>query len=303
LPFRHIVCQEYSALVWNVDQEYLPCPATPSLITLILRGVATLELGGMALDDNNFKYLAGPLSPGDTAALFRVCRFLETAEIVSLDMVPRGSNRVFSVNLVGEDAVAKAIYKPRSGETPLWDFPGGTLYKREYAAFLVSQALGWMIVPATVIRQGPLGIGSVQWFVNSRAGKTFKSRTAADEFKLKQVTAFDHLTNNADRKLGHFLEDQDGRLWVVDHGLTFNAFPKLRTVLWDFAGQPIPGKIVADIAALKIKLQPGQPLRNALGRLLDEREIEALLSRVGKIIRTPEFTYPESPWSVPWPLI
>ncbi|OGO31259.1 MAG: hypothetical protein A2Z29_09225 [Chloroflexi bacterium RBG_16_56_11] len=235
--------------------------------------------------------------------MIKACRFLEKAEITACDLLARGSNRVFVVKLIQENIIVKAIYKPRRGETPLYDFPDGSLYKREYAAFLVSQALEWFIVPPTVIRDGLWGVGSVQWFVNSNNRVIFKPKTEVDLFKLKQVAAFDYVVNNADRKLGHFLEGQDGRLWVVDHGLTFNAIPKLRTVLWDFAGQPIPEKIVSDITALLKKLERENPLRNALLHLLEEREVEALESRIYRVIESPVFIHPQSRWSVPWPWI
>jgi hypothetical protein len=259
--------------------------------------------GMQTLGNDNLEYLTDLLVPIDATAMARVSRFLEEAEITACDWLPRGSNRVFIVKIVKENAAGKAIYKPRRGETPLYDFPEGSLYKREYAAYLVSQALEWFIVPPTVIRHGPWGVGSVQWFVNSHHRLISESKTGVDVFNLKRVALFDYVVNNADRKLGHFLEGRDGHLWVVDHGLTFNAQPKLRTVLWDFAGQPIPGKFVADIAALRQKLAPENPLRNILLRWLDKAEIQALEARINRIIANPVFIHPESRWSVPWPWI
>jgi hypothetical protein len=255
------------------------------------------------LDKDNHESLIDPPPSTAAAALAKMCRFLEQAAITACDLLLRGSNRVFVVELVRENMTAKAIYKPRRGETPLYDFPDGSLYKREYAAFLVSQALEWFIVPPTVIRKGPFGVGSVQWFVNSKNRVIFEPKTGADIFKLKQVAVFDLVANNADRKLGHFLEGEDGRLWVVDHGLTFHALPKLRTVLWDFAGQPIPGNLVSDITALRKKLARGNPLRNALLHLLEETEVKALESRIDSIVAKPVFSHPQSRWSVPWPWI
>ena len=193
---------------------------------------------------DNLEYLTDPLPAIDAAAMAEMCRFLEAAEIMSCDLLPRGSNYVFIVKLVKGKKMVKAVYKPRRGETPLYDFPDGSLYKREYAAYLLSQALEWFIIPPTGIRNGPFGVGSVQWFVNTKKTVVFEPKTEADFFALKRVAVFDQAVNNADRKLGHFLEGKDRHLWVVDHGLTFHAVPKLRTVLWDFAGQPIPQKIV-----------------------------------------------------------
>jgi hypothetical protein len=255
------------------------------------------------MDKENPKSLTDPLPFINTATISKVCHFLEQAAITACDLLPRGTNRVFVVELVKEETVAKAIYKPRRGETPLYDFPEGSLYKREHAAFLVSQALEWFIVPPTVIRHGPFGVGSLQWFVNANRRLIFESPVGVDHFKLKQVALFDQVVNNADRKFGHFLEGRDGHLWVVDHGLTFNAIPKLRTVLWDFAGQPMPAKLVSDINALQKKLSRRNPLRNALVHLLYEDEVEALESRINDIIADPVFTNPRSRWSVPWPQI
>ncbi|MBI4283884.1 MAG: hypothetical protein HY663_05380, partial [Chloroflexi bacterium] len=170
------------------------------------------------------------LDTQNTAAIERVCRLLGKAEITECNLLYRGSNHVFIVTLVNDGKNLKAVYKPCRGEAPLWDFPDGTLYKREYATFLLSQALEWYLVPPTVVRSGPFGIGTVQWFVNTRNGTNNGSAISRDLPRLKQVALFDYLVNNADRKAGHFLEGQDGRLWVVDHGLTFNTVPKLRTV-------------------------------------------------------------------------
>ncbi|MBI4180441.1 MAG: SCO1664 family protein [Chloroflexi bacterium] len=197
----------------------------------------------------------------------------------------------------------KAVYKPCQGETHLYDFPDGTLYKREYAAFLMSQALEWYLIPPTVIRSGPFGIGTIQWFVDTRNRANYDSVISKDLSRLKQVALFDYLVNNADRKAGHFLEGQDGRLWVVDHGLTFNTEPKLRTVLWDFSGQSIPEKLTSDVKSLQQKLKRGKPLSEMLHQLLEMPEVEALEQRIERIIENPVFSHPESYRSVPWPWI
>ena len=118
---------------------------------------------------------------------------------------------------------------------------------------------------------------------------------------MKKVALFDYLINNADRKLSHFLPDKDGRLWLVDHGLTFNAVPKLRTILWDFSGQPVPDELLVDVRALQDKLKPDKPLRQSLGQLLDESEIKALESRINAILEKPAFVHPGPHRSVPWP--
>lgn len=239
----------------------------------------------------------------DAAAISRACHFLREVEIKSCDLLSRGSNYVFLTTMMTDEMEIKAIYKPRQGETPLWDFPDGTLYKREYAAFIVSQALEWRLIPPTVIRDGPFGIGSMQWFVDTVNVSRRYSQITGDLSILKQVTLFDYLVNNADRKAGHFLEGKDGRLWLVDHGLTFNTVPKLRTVLWDFSGQTVPKRLLADVKLLQEKLSPEKQLRKDLRRLLDVTEVEALESRIKSLIEKPVFTYPGSRRSIPWPWI
>ncbi|MFC2014959.1 SCO1664 family protein [Chloroflexota bacterium] len=238
-----------------------------------------------------------------TTVMDHVCQFLTQGEITAYDLLYRGSNHVFVVAILQGENETIAIYKPRRGETPLWDFPDGTLYKREYAAYLVSQALAWFLVPPTVIRDGPYGVGSVQWFVEANHRDDYESLRTRYLSQLQQVAIFDYLVNNADRKAGHCLEGQDGKLWMVDHGLTFNAVPKLRTVIWNFSGQPVPTKIVSDVAALQQKLTLDKSFRQALSRLLAVSEIEALEIRIKRIVENPVFPYPESRRSVPWPWI
>ncbi len=237
---------------------------------------------------------------GGAPVMIQDCSFLERGEITACDLLYNGSNHVFLIELMNKGKVVRAIYKPRRGEAPLYDFPDGTLYKREYAAFLISQALEWFLIPPTVIRDGPHGIGSVQWFVDTTKGVDYDSLRVKDLSELKQVALFDYLVNNADRKAGHCLEGRDGRLWVVDHGLTFNTVPKLRTVIWDFSGQSIPRKLVSDVTALRQKLNRVKPLKEALYRLLAVSEVEALGARLNKIISNPLFPFPESRRSVPW---
>lgn len=239
----------------------------------------------------------------DAAKITQVCALLKQSEIKSCDLLFNGSNYVFLITMVKDKTETKAIYKPRRGETPLWDFLEGTLYKREYAAFLVSQALEWYLIPPTVIREGPFGIGSMQWFVEPISEPRHHLKITGDLSLFKQVAVFDYLVNNADRKAGHFLESNNGRLWLVDHGLTFNKVPKLRTVLWDFSGQTVPGKLLVAVKVLQDKLRLGKQLRQALSRLIEEAEVEALEFRIKKIIEKPIFARPESRRSLPWPWI
>jgi len=250
---------------------------------------------------SNSSHIDFPLSHINAKAIDRVCSLLKKAEITDCNLLHRGSNYVFIVTLVNKRREIKAVYKPRRGETPLYDFPDGTLYKREYAAFLMSQALEWSLVPPTVIRSGPFGIGTVQCLVDTGNRADYDSVMSKDLSRLKQVALFDYLVNNADRKAGHFLEGQDGRLWVVDHGLTFNIVPKLRTVLWDFSGQAIPEKLISDVKSLQQKLKREKLLREILHQLLEVPEVGALEQRLKRIIENPVFSLPESRWSIPWP--
>jgi len=237
------------------------------------------------------------------AVMTHISQLLEQGEIINCELLARGSNYVFFVTLTVEGELMSAIYKPRRGEVPLWDFPDGTLYKREYATYLISQAMEWFLVPPTVIRDGPYGLGSVQWFVDIRHRINYESMRERYLSPLKQVALFDYLVNNADRKAGHCLEGHDGRLWLVDHGLTFNTAPKLRTVIWDFSGQTVPGELVSDVVAFRRRLARDNSLRDALYPLLAMSEIEALESRIQRIIDNPVFPYPESHRSIPWPWI
>jgi uncharacterized repeat protein (TIGR03843 family) len=242
-----------------------------------------------------------PLDPAAEAqSITRACDFLRQAKFTNFVLLSNASNYTFLATLVKDKTEVKAIYKPRRGEIPLWDFPDGTLYKREYAAFVLSQELRWYLIPPTVIRDGPHGIGSVQWFVDAKSGTRYFSKIK-DAGALKKVALFDYLVNNADRKLGHFIEGQDGRLWLVDHGLTFNVDPKLRTVLWDFSGEPVPDELLADLRALEEKLGREKQLRDDLLRLIDGSELEALESRIDSVIAQPVFAHPTSRRSVPWP--
>ena len=195
----------------------------------------------------------------------------------------------------------RAIYKPQRGEAPLWDFPSGSLYWREYAAFLASEALGWHLVPATVIRAGPYGLGAMQLFIDAQPDAnyfTFRDERPTD---LMRFALFDALVNNADRKGGHCLMDHDGRLWSIDHGLTFHADPKLRTVIWDYSGQAIPRRLRQDLAALhRNLLHPVGDLK-ALLDLLAPEERAALDRRLQRLLESSVFPVPGPGRNIPWP--
>lgn len=170
-----------------------------------------------------------------------VLRALETSEIIDTQLVPWGSNYTFAIALQSDDPEPfMAIYKPEQGEAPLWDFPTGTLFQREYAAYLLSRFLGWRFVPPTVIRSGPHGIGTVQLYIEPEQDRRRVHRLDDFRDELVQMVLFDVISNNADRKASHFfLGRYQPQIWGIDHGLTFNVQPKLRTVLWEFGGEPV----------------------------------------------------------------
>lgn len=224
-------------------------------------------------------------------------RLLEADDLELLGLMRRSSNYTFLVRLCGAaGGEALAVYKPRRGESPLWDFPDGTLYRREVAAYRLSRLLGWPAIPATVVRRrGPHGIGALQELVESQAGRHYLDGTEQPPRTWQEVAVFDVLANNADRKAGHCLLDADGRWWVVDHGLTFHVDPKLRTVIWDFAGRPLPEELRGD-------LERALPEVDQLGELLPEPEVEALRFRLESALQPGwRFPHPTSGWSVPWP--
>jgi uncharacterized repeat protein (TIGR03843 family) len=182
-----------------------------------------------------------------------------------------------------------AVYKPRRGEVPLWDFPDGTLHRREQAAYVVSRAIGWPLIPPTVIRDGPYGVGSVQLFITPADRSSFFRFQGEHRDELRQITLFDHIANNADRKPSHFVKAFDGRIWAIDHGLTFHEDWKLRTVVFDFCEEPVPENLLADLAALRETPGRLDPLRAELGELLSRSEIDVFLRRVDYFIAQRSF--------------
>ena len=214
--------------------------------------------------------------------------FLGTAEVVAFEPIPWGSNYTFSVTLRSGTDERLAVYKPRRGEVPLWDFPDGTLYKREAASYVISQWLGWSFVPPTTIRNGPYGVGSFQLYVEPDPAGLMPERSTKYLDDLRRVALFDSITNNADRKLGHCFVGSDGRLWAIDHGLTFNIAPKHRTVIWAFCGDPIAPALLADLERVRRELDTGS-LQPALSELLTPAEITAFAARTANVIRAAHF--------------
>jgi len=243
-------------------------------------------------------------STGDSLTIERVMDILERGTLENEHGLMRwSSNYTFLVSIKEADEELTAVYKPRRGERPLWDFPDGTLCQRERAAFLTSHLLGWQTVPPTVLREGTRGIGSVQFYVDHDPDVNYFS---FDETLLPQaarICAFDVLVNNADRKGGHVLVDTQGHVWGIDHGITFHSAPKLRTVIWEFAGQPISADLLQDVERLAAAVEDaGSKYRQALAELLSEREIGAFQSRIRHLLKTRKFPQPgpNGP-NYPWP--
>ncbi|MBI3978647.1 MAG: SCO1664 family protein [Chloroflexi bacterium] len=230
---------------------------------------------------------------------------LRQADFVACEHLLEGSNYTFLARLRAPDgSESYAVYKPGRGEAPLFDFPAGTLYRRECAAYVVSRALGWQLVPPTILRDGPYGDGSVQLFIESNVRAHYFTFGADRAEEARRLAAFDCAVNNADRKAGHCLLGLDGRVWGVDHGLTFHHQPKLRTVIWDYAGEPIPAPIVADFRALHQQLATGGDAAAAELRTLVSRiELDAFLRRLDRIVSRPVFPSQSGYRSVPWPLV
>ena len=215
----------------------------------------------------------------------------------------RGSNYTFLAHITGQDYDFQAVYKPTRGERPLWDFPTGTLAKREVAAFEVSEALGWELVPPTIYRRkAPVGPGSLQFFVDHDPRYHYFTFTSEDHDRLRPVALFDLLINNADRKGSHVLLDREQHLWLIDHGICFNVDDKLRTVIWDFAEEPFPPVLLVDLQHLVDLLVPGSDLYPQLKRYLRVSEINALSRRARALIDAPVYpSVPEERRAYPWP--
>ncbi|MFI8828054.1 SCO1664 family protein [Streptomyces sp. NPDC053431] len=253
---------------------------------------------------------------------------LARGELTVRGQVREASNAVLycSVALEGEEAAC--VYKPVAGERPLWDFPDGTLAQREVAAFEVSEATGWGLVPPTVLRDGPYGEGMVQLWVEAdpeaallalvedeEAGEGWKAvgpaqvaedRTAllvhADTPQLRRLAVLDAVINNGDRKGGHLLPAPDGRLYGIDHGVSFHVDDKLRTLLWGWAGEELTAEAVTVLGSLDGQLAPGTPLAERLTGLLTGAEVAALRERVARLRRTGRHPVPSGEWpAIPWP--
>jgi uncharacterized repeat protein (TIGR03843 family) len=226
---------------------------------------------------------------------------LEEGELEVLGRMPWSSNQTYLARLEHRGIEALSIYKPRRGERPLWDFPPGTLCRREVAAFAVSEALGWSIVPLTVLRDGPLGMGMVQLFVDHDPEQHYFTLREQFSGRFRQFALFDVVTNNADRKAGHCLRGNDDHIWGIDHGVSFHAAVKLRTVIWDYEGAPISEDELSALCRLAADLDGN--LGRTLARLLNPLEVEAVGQRLQWLLHHGVFPGPVTEYPYPWPMV
>ncbi|MFE4261397.1 SCO1664 family protein [Streptomyces sp. NPDC056883] len=255
---------------------------------------------------------------------------LAHGELTVVGRIREASNAVLLCTVTHGGTSTDCVYKPVKGERPLWDFPDGNLAQREVAAYLVSEATGWGLVPPTVLRDGPYGEGMVQQWIETgespeaellalvdgeEAGEGWKpvafaevgeGRTAllvhADDERLRRMSVLDAVINNGDRKGGHLLPAPDGRLYGIDHGVTFHTEDKLRTLLWGWAGEPLTEEAGSVLTALEAALASGQPLATRLAELVTTAELAAVRARVALLLRSGKHPQPSGQWpAIPWP--
>jgi uncharacterized repeat protein (TIGR03843 family) len=241
-----------------------------------------------------------------------VLEILREGEAELRGMFRLGSNDAFLCALHRGSDVVQAVYKPVSGERPLWDFPAGTLAKREAAAFEVARILGWDFVPPTVFRDdGPLGPGSFQEFLDLDLAQNYFLLREEEPEMLRRAAAFDIVINNADRKAMHVLRDSSGRIWLIDHGVCFHREWKLRTVIWDYAEEPLPEDVMIVLKTFtqteQKSLSPGRPalhtrLHDVLHPLLSTGEIRGMEIRAKTLWKAGKFPIPGPGISIPWPV-
>lgn len=274
----------------------------------------------------------------DAGAGAGVVELLALGELTVRGRIRGASNAVLHCSVSYEGREAACVYKPVAGERPLWDFPDGTLAQREVAAYEVSEAMGWGLVPPTVLRDGPHGEGMCQLWIEDpdddggdggeggegaellalvegeEPGDGWKAigfaevgegRTAllvhADDVRLRRLAVLDAVINNADRKGGHLLTD-DGRLYGIDHGVTFNVEDKLRTLLWGWAGESLTAEAVGVLESLRESLREGAGLALRLGKLITGAEVDALRARVAALLASGKHPVPGGEWpAIPWP--
>ncbi|MFE9170347.1 SCO1664 family protein [Streptomyces kebangsaanensis] len=266
------------------------------------------------------------VTPGAASA-----ELLAQGELTVRGRIREASNAALFCTVAYDGQEAACVYKPVAGERPLWDFPDGTLAAREVAAYEVSEATGWGLVPPTVLRDGPYGEGMVQLWVEATADDTGaellalldaeepgpgwkaigfaevgRGRTAllvhADDERLRRLAVLDAVINNADRKGGHLLPTPDGHLYGIDHGVTFHVENKLRTLLWGWAGEPLPPDVLGVLESLQDALTDGAPLATRLSGLITASELHATRARVNALLTSATHPEPTGDWpAIPWP--
>ncbi|MCB0097608.1 MAG: SCO1664 family protein [Caldilineaceae bacterium] len=234
-----------------------------------------------------------------------VLEALQNGSIKEKGLLPYSSNYSFLVTVESDDLEVPAVYKPRKGENPLWDFTSGTLCQRETAAYVVSNALGWDLVPPTVLRRGKHGIGSVQFYIDHDTSEHYFTFQCDARYAdaLRKLALFDYVVNNADRKSGHCLAGSDMRIWAIDHGICFHTEYKLRTVIWEFSGQAIEPELLDDLDAFCDLLGTvNSPVVQKLTMLLDGAELYALADRVERLLQAQSYPAPLTyKRNYPWP--
>uniref|UniRef100_UPI00403FE0E6 SCO1664 family protein n=1 Tax=Streptomyces sp. SS7 TaxID=3108485 RepID=UPI00403FE0E6 len=253
---------------------------------------------------------------------------LARGELTVRGRIRDASNAALYCTVAHEGREALCVYKPVAGERPLWDFPDGNLARREVAAYEVSEATGWGLVPPTVLREGPYGEGMCQLWIEVAPeaellalvdaeepepgwkaigfAEVGEGRTAllvhADDERLRRLAVLDAVINNADRKGGHLLPTADGRLYGIDHGVTFNTENKLRTLLWGWAGEPLTAEAVDVLKGLRAALEPSGALTGTLTPLITPAELDATRARVDGLLESGRHPEPGGEWpAIPWP--
>ncbi|MEZ4659330.1 MAG: SCO1664 family protein [Caldilineaceae bacterium] len=230
---------------------------------------------------------------------------LQNGDMKEQGLLPYSSNYSFLVTVRSDDLELPAVYKPRKGENPLWDFASGTLCQRETAAYVVSSALGWGLVPPTVLRRGKHGVGSVQFYIDHDASEHYFTFQCDARYAdtLRKLALFDYVVNNADRKSGHCLAGADLRVWAIDHGICFHTEYKLRTVIWEFSEQPIEPELLDDLDEFcNILGTVNSTVVQQLMALLDGSELYALAERVENLLQSQIYPAPLTyKRNYPWP--
>ncbi|MFW5772880.1 MAG: SCO1664 family protein [Phototrophicaceae bacterium] len=260
----------------------------------------------MQNDDRTLILPGGSEEPGSAARTISFEAALDVLSRGTFDvehgLIRWSSNYTFLISLALAENNLMAVYKPQGGERPLWDFPDGTLCFRERAAYLTSAALGWDIVPPTVLREGPHGLGSVQYFIEHDPQYHYFEFDDSMIPQLMRLALFDYLINNADRKGGHCIADCRGRLWGIDHGISFHTAHKLRTVIWDFAGQPAPEHLLKDVEAFQQTLiDPDSAYHQEMTDLISTAEFESLARRTRRVLEKRTYPLPGPGPNQPWP--